>query len=455
VKVVEGSAGAPRLGQQRRQTPCTSRGSESAARATEGGVLRILMRWARLRSRSVDGPCRPGGRLVVDPDRFSRLIFGTMAGPIAALAILAGLLSWQVTRLLSANWSVDHVNQVISDARRVERLTIGLQSGINGYLLSRKDLFLEPWTEAERGIGPALEALADDVADAPPEARRVDALRSGVSVWMQDARRAIDARDPDMSAMERRKDEMDALRGQIGTILQTQHSLRALRQQAAERSGSLALGGSLAAPLFFGVGIGLLARRQMLRLAEMYESAVTTRELVLHSAGDGIYGVDRTGRITFMNPAGASMLGYDVPELLGQNGHALLHHSTSDGHPYPADRCPIYAAFHDGVVHRVEDEVFWRKDGSAFPVAYVSTPIRRPGALGGDLEGAVVSFRDVTAHRQRESERERLLELAHEGVSARDRVLSVASHELRTPMTSIKLGSPHAFVGARSERSGT
>jgi PAS domain S-box-containing protein len=376
-------------------------------------------------------------------------VFSTVAGPIAALAILAGLLAWQVTHLLSLTRWVDHSGQVISDARAVERLMLGLEAGTHGYLLSGMDSFLEPWTEAERGLGPAVEALADEVRDNPVETGRVAALRSGLTVWMQDARRAIDVRDHDVAAMERRKGAMDSLRGQIATILQAELSLRALREQAAERHASLTLGWSLAGTLLFGVGIGVLARRQLLRLADLYESAITTRELVLQSAGDGIYGLDCAGRITFMNTAGAALLGCEVTEALGQDGHELFHHSTADARPYPPERCPIQAAFHDGVVHRVEDEVFWRKDGSAFPVAYVSTPIRRPGALAGVIEGAVVSFHDVTRQRQRQAERQQLLEQANEGVRARDHVLSVAAHELRTPLTSLKM---HADLLAKLGR---
>jgi PAS domain S-box-containing protein len=366
-------------------------------------------------------------------------MFSTMAVPIAALAILAGLLTWQLTRLLSLSRWVDHTSQVISDARAVERLMIGLEWAIQGQLLPGEDPFLEPWREAVRGIGPALEALAGEVADNPLEAQRVAGLRSGLAAWMQDARRAIDGRDRDVEAMAKRKDAMEDLRGQVGTILQTELSLRALRKQAAETNASLALGWSLAGTLLLGIGIGAVSRRQMLRLADLYESAVTTRELVLQSVGDGIYGLDRAGRITFMNPAGARLLGCEVADALGQDAHVLFHHSAADGRPYPAERCPINAAIRDGAVHRVEDEVFWRKDGSAFPVAYVSTPIRRPGALDGTLEGAVVSFRDVTLQRQREAERQRLLEQAAEGVRARDSILSVASHELLTPVTSIQM----------------
>lgn len=115
-------------------------------------------------------------------------------------------------------------------------------------------------------------------------------------------------------------------------------------------------------------------------------------ELILDAAGEGVYGLDGDGLTTFVNPAAAAMLGYSAEELIGVSMHEVLHHSHPDGSPFPAKECPIYAAFHDGKVHTVTDEVFWRRNGASFPVEYTSTPIRR----AGELCGAVVVFRDVS-----------------------------------------------------------
>jgi PAS domain S-box-containing protein len=115
-------------------------------------------------------------------------------------------------------------------------------------------------------------------------------------------------------------------------------------------------------------------------------------ELILNSVGEGIFGLDLDGNSTFINPAAAKMLGYEVAELIGKNPHLMFHHSKPDGSLYPEEECPILAAYKDGVTRGEENEVYWRKDGSSFPVRYISTPI-----LEGDkIKGAVVSFRDIT-----------------------------------------------------------
>lgn len=128
-------------------------------------------------------------------------------------------------------------------------------------------------------------------------------------------------------------------------------------------------------------------------------------EQILSAAGEGIYGLDCNGKTTFANPASVKMLGYRLEELLGQPMHSLLHHTRPDGSDFPKHECSIYAAFKDGEVHCVNDEVFWRKDGSSFPVEYTSTPIYEDDKL----TGAVVVFKDITRQKQAEADKLRLL----------------------------------------------
>ncbi|TCK17685.1 PAS domain S-box-containing protein [Thiogranum longum] len=123
-------------------------------------------------------------------------------------------------------------------------------------------------------------------------------------------------------------------------------------------------------------------------------------DLILQAAGEGLYGLDCEGKTTFVNPAAARMLGWETDALIGQPMHSLHHHTRADGSPFPREECPIYAAFKDGIVHHVEDEVFWRKDGSSFPVEYTSTPIIE----NGELAGAVVVFKDISERKQAEQE---------------------------------------------------
>jgi PAS domain S-box-containing protein len=122
-------------------------------------------------------------------------------------------------------------------------------------------------------------------------------------------------------------------------------------------------------------------------------------ELILRSAGEGIYGLDLRGHATFVNPAVAAMTGYAIEELLGQPMHGMLFHSQADASPYPREACPVVATLTTGAVHQHGEGVLWRKDGRPFPVEYISTPIRE----GETIVGAVVTFNDIT-ERQRAEE---------------------------------------------------
>ncbi|MCG8608020.1 sigma 54-interacting transcriptional regulator [bacterium] len=135
------------------------------------------------------------------------------------------------------------------------------------------------------------------------------------------------------------------------------------------------------------------------RAAEALEQLRRHNELILSSAGEGIYGLDKEGNTTFVNPAAAQMLGWEADDLIGKPQHSIIHHTKPDGTPYPREECPIYAAFKDGLVHTVNDETFWRKDGTSIPVEYTSTPIRDDK---NNLLGAVVTFRDITKRKQAE-----------------------------------------------------
>jgi two-component system NtrC family sensor kinase len=142
-------------------------------------------------------------------------------------------------------------------------------------------------------------------------------------------------------------------------------------------------------------------------------------KLILQSAGEGIYGVDLNGRVTFLNPAASRMLGWEFEEILSGPAHDVMHHSRPDGTPYPKDDCLVYAAYRDGKTHHVTEEVFWRKDGTSFPVAYVSTPIMEDGAA----VGAVVIFRDVSERKKAEENLQlfsKAIEEAMDGVQITD-----------------------------------
>ena len=149
--------------------------------------------------------------------------------------------------------------------------------------------------------------------------------------------------------------------------------------------------------------------------------------LILATAGQGIHGLDVHGNVTFANAKSSDLLGWSPEEIIGRRQHELIHHTRPDGSHFPSAACPILSALEEGKARHIEDEVFWRKDGTSFHAEYTSTPMREDGKV----IGAVVAFQDISERRAAE-EHQRLaamvLETMTEAVIVTDaerRIVSV------------------------------
>lgn len=159
-------------------------------------------------------------------------------------------------------------------------------------------------------------------------------------------------------------------------------------------------------------------------------------QLILNSVADGIYGVDTRGNSTFVNAAMEKITGWSADELIGINQHEALHHTHADGSPHPPFECPVYQTFRDNQARYVEDDIFWRKDGSSFAVEYTSNPVHD---ARGVVIGAVVVFRDITERKQaQERIRNHQLELAHVSrLSTMGEMASGIAHEINQPLSAV------------------
>lgn len=159
--------------------------------------------------------------------------------------------------------------------------------------------------------------------------------------------------------------------------------------------------------MFFSGIIRNITRRK--RAEESVVRLSHQNALILDSAGEGIFGLDLQGCATFVNATGARMLGWSAAELIGKPMAPLVY-KTDDGAMAPAsDPFCLSSALRDGAIHRIQNDTFVKKDGSAFPVQYVTSPIREADRT----VGVVVIFQDITARKQRESLQQAQLSVSH------------------------------------------
>ena len=246
------------------------------------------------------------------------------------------------------------------------------------------------------------------------------------------------------------------LQGEIQGLLHLRHTNGSVRVVAYRNKLIQAPGRD---PYILGFGVDI---SEQVHAEDRLRSLIRQSNSILESVGDGIYGIDLNGNCTVVNPAASQMLGFKPEELLGRNLHSLIHHTRADGTPYAQEECPIQNSLRDLDTVRVSNEVFWRKDGTSFPVEYVARPQIEvdpepqfriepkvqsgilfeiaPGVQPnvqpeidsasmdakptGKAVGVVVAFTDTTERRALDR--------------MKDEFISTVSHELRTPLTSLR-----------------
>ena len=321
-----------------------------------------------------------------------------------------------VFALLVVAWT----QRLPTEARQVEDGLVELQAKVHA--LNRKEGRLD------QGVSPQLkQGVADDIRSARAIAERLreqDTDRDEIAAQSRLERYLTSTLDLVALVEAGRLDEaeeLDEARVDPAYDILAQTLLGAAVRNAGEdqaitQEANLLAGGAIFLMLVALVG---LAWREGHRQRRAETNLRVRNESILETAGEGIYGLDLDGSTSFANPAAARMTGHEIEDLIGRRSHELVHHTRTDGTHFPSEECPISRSLADGTPHGAED-VYWRKDGSSFPVEYTSTPIVEQGVV----KGAVVVFKDISERREVER--------------VKDEFTSVVSHELRTPLTSIR-----------------
>jgi PAS domain S-box-containing protein len=156
------------------------------------------------------------------------------------------------------------------------------------------------------------------------------------------------------------------------------------------------------------------------KLEQKVVSQTQQLKTITDNAASSLFMIDIEGKPTFMNPAAEMTTGYSLEEIKNRILHNVAHYAHPDGSPYPIESCPIMTAFKNMTFVKDQEDIFFRKDGSVFPISFSVAPLIQDGKP----QGAVLEFQDIT--KRKELERQK------------DDFIGVASHELKTPVTSLK-----------------
>jgi PAS domain S-box-containing protein len=118
-------------------------------------------------------------------------------------------------------------------------------------------------------------------------------------------------------------------------------------------------------------------------------------ESLLEAMAEGVYLVDRSGDVVFMNRAARDILGYDAADIIGKNSHKVFHHHKKDGAVNTSETCRLAETMSTGTPKRFPDEVFCAKDGRLVPVHCTAAPLKE----NGGITGLIIAFSDITGQR--------------------------------------------------------
>lgn len=211
--------------------------------------------------------------------RFRKLILRALLLPALLMLCLAGLLVWQIERLLGTSGDVQHSDLVIAEANHLLKIIIDMETGVRGYVVTGEREFLQPYDEALLVIDAEEQALIDLVSDNKPQQQTVQKIREIRKSWLAYAVNLIETRSKGgdaASIVKSRvgKRQMDAIRAQFSSFIAAEEQLRDLRSTKARWAANYILAVAALIALIGGAALAFLSWQQLKALSRNYAAAL-------------------------------------------------------------------------------------------------------------------------------------------------------------------------------------
>ena len=349
---------------------------------------------------------------------------------------------------------VSQSREVLLTTQTIMRKLNKAESAGRGYLLTDEPHYREQFDSSIKLALEGKASLKKLTSDNEDQRKRVSELAEMIEPGIELMKKLVsrwESPEPESveadSLLKRETKIMDAIRHIVGEIEAAEDSLLIERtsdygKRLSDTRNSLLLSAIISSLVVLGTFF-LLRRHWNLEHTSNLQSSRDQKEMeelslynqrLLESTGEGMYGIDINGGCTFINKAGALILGGKPEDFLGKEMHSLVHHKKPNGDAFPVEECPIYKSSRSGDGCRIDDEVFWRLDDEPVPVEYSSFPLKDEN---GEREGAVITFNDITARLRSQHDMQLAKEAAETANESKSQFLANMSHELRTPLNAV------------------
>jgi PAS domain S-box-containing protein len=384
----------------------------------------------------------------MQPRDFKSYLRRTILAPVMLLAVLAGLLFWQMTYMVSAFHEVDHCDRVISAARLMLQRALDMESGLRGYLLTGDKQFLQPYNAAQQSEMAVAGELRKLLATNPTQSENVGKIQAEIEDWKVYARTMIDQRrsnSPTVMAASANlagKNRMDVIRHEFDILLADAETLREQRSQGAQRATRIAL--ITLAVFTAGVAVLLIVvtRFRLLALTEAYnrhleaelqqsEEARSNREWLLttlRSIGEGVVATDSEGHIEFINKAAETLTGWKQSEARGRPVTDVLK-TFDEKTGLPIQDPTQFVKLRKNQTAPSVVSALERRDKERCVIEESAAPMLDES---GELQGIVLVFRDITERRRAE-----LVLRSSERLALVGRLSATIAHEIQNPLDAV------------------